>query len=129
MPLGYDNPGPEPDNVAQVIAAALRRTLLDPQSARGFQLCHAHVLPATPALGPNIPWEPSYRVRFFVVSAKNRFGAYTGDRVGVVRIQNGKLVDLYMTDNPPINGSAVPGKEPCNAIPNDKFSEMMLSVP
>lgn len=125
MPAGYDDPGPEPQNLLEKIVGGLRSHLKDPYSILDFSLCRSRVMTPTPALSPTLAWRRAYRVTQFTLNAKNSFGGYTGLQAGIATFEDGMLTRISLIGPPIQKEPAKSTREPCQPIPNEKIQELL----
>lgn len=125
MPAGYDDPGPLPENVLQVLVGELRKKLNDPYSIRDFSLCQSRAMHAMEALSPTLPWRRAYWVVHFKLNAKNAYGGYTGLQAGLVTISQSKVERISLIGTPIDDGPPKDAREPCQSIADEQIQQML----
>ena len=131
VPIGYDDPGPKPDNPLPAIMAKLRVQLKDPYSIRDFVLCDLS------ASSPHYDrfdksWTRSSWSIMFALNAKNSYGGYTGQRDGRAYFRDGQLERLFFgSDEIRTNLDADLARmkaqllERCQRIPDEEIQKLV----
>lgn len=127
MPVGYDNPGPQPKNPLPGIIAKLRQGLNDPSSIRDVTMCSAR---AVPAFNVGSTWVPAGWIIQLTLNAKNRFGGYVGAVDYTADFKDGAVSEVAKT--PPIE-MLLPAVKPsyvstaldCPRIPNTEIQKLL----
>ncbi len=90
MPIGYEDPGPAPENLLSKIVAKLRTTLKDPYSLRDLRVCE----PKAGNAYYGLEWKRARWSSMIALNSKNAFGGYTGVTVFSVPFENGEATDM-----------------------------------